>query len=1040
MKTAQRNLLVIILGVLALVSVCFGICAFAPSARAETDAREMKVTNIHWLNTTNVFCIDFDVVESSEQKTNFEGLIGTEGYEAFTDNLLINGMTLPELNESFDGAFRFDVHLNYIPTCGTGKSIYLGFNDDNSVGVLDELFTRGMTLTFKQGFRRPMAQSSAPNGWALETAYEIKSDVTYYLTGGAGSSFALLADDVLVTDADAEIELKIDDSKTINVLAPQGLDVTWESSDQSVATVEGGVVTAHRTGTATITATAGDRVAKFIVYGVEEYFDGTALGFNVSTSLWFAGAWCQISFSNYTLSADLPAGAEFVQIQNFGVHYLNDLESCRSFYDNILINGIPYGQWAVDHRQAINIYLAVPNAIIFNAGGLEYGKADYVITFLRGFSPIDSNGTSLFINENYKLQSSVSIVTSAAVGTGNSGAFSQVTSTSRLVFDQAPAQMTVNGTGTIHAYPITNYTAYLTEGQVKYSSTDPSVVSIDETTGSYTVHKAGTVRIGATFDGVTTYMDYTVPSSVTLDQTSVSLGVGREVTLTPSYPDNLTVEKWESSAPEIATVENGVVHGVADGTATITVTLSNGDTVSCEVVVSTQTTFTLSSDKTTITMKEELGFTTQTNSDSEIEWSVSDATKAVLSRSTGSSNTLTPLGIGTVTVTASLVDEPEFEQEITVTILSTVDLNVTSEKVKAGGTLQLQATVLPSGTQVEFITSDDEVATVDASGLVTADAAGETTITATSVDGQKAECVLTVYEDVLTSVEVIYAPSTDRNIFQIQFTKAPYDKAYIAEHGAHLNLEKIAASENAIPEALSDFFSKIKINGQNFMEYWANARRDYDVNLHIGQLERLFNFCTYERGSDGSIVYPIPDGFTLVLEEGMRLPEMINGEWRDSEYVLDKTYMYEINNYSPSTATVRGVLLDATATLGVGEEKTLNFQINGNQYAAEYLDLSWESSDGAVVTVENGVIKGVKAGTANVTVKLGDFSATCAVTVTAEGGGTTDPGTDPGTQPGDSSGCSGCSGSAGIAGALTLSVCLLAGTAILIVCRKRQNH
>lgn len=44
-------------------------------------------------------------------------------------------------------------------------------------------------------------------------------------------------------------------------------------------------------------------------------------------------------------------------------------------------------------------------------------------------------------------------------------------------------------------------------------------------------------------------------------------------------------------------------------------------------------------------------------------------------------------------------------------------------------------------------------------------------------------------------------------------------------------------------------------------------------------------------------------------------------------------------------------------------------------------DFVWSSDNEAVATVENGIVKGVSAGTANITVTLGDFSAVCAITV-----------------------------------------------------------
>ena len=76
-------------------------------------------------------------------------------------------------------------------------------------------------------------------------------------------------------------------------------------------------------------------------------------------------------------------------------------------------------------------------------------------------------------------------------------------------------------------------------------------------------------------------------TSVTLSSTSASVEVGKNVTLTatvaPTEATNPSVT-WTTSDASIATVSNGVVTGVAAGTATITAT-SDGQSATCTVTV-----------------------------------------------------------------------------------------------------------------------------------------------------------------------------------------------------------------------------------------------------------------------------------------------------------------------------------------------------------------------------------------------------------------------------------------------------------------------
>lgn len=78
-------------------------------------------------------------------------------------------------------------------------------------------------------------------------------------------------------------------------------------------------------------------------------------------------------------------------------------------------------------------------------------------------------------------------------------------------------------------------------------------------------------------------------TGVTLDQSTLTMEVGDEVTLTatvaPANATNKTVT-WSSDDTDVATVDNGVVTAVAAGTCAITVTTSDGSfTATCDVTV-----------------------------------------------------------------------------------------------------------------------------------------------------------------------------------------------------------------------------------------------------------------------------------------------------------------------------------------------------------------------------------------------------------------------------------------------------------------------
>ena len=116
--------------------------------------------------------------------------------------------------------------------------------------------------------------------------------------------------------------------------------------------------------------------------------------------------------------------------------------------------------------------------------------------------------------------------------------------------------------------------------------------------GSWVARHAGYWKLAATAtEGNTsvtaevyvTFKYNTVEGGV-LSNTMLDLEVGKEATLivdfTPldsEYHDYNVA--WSSSDSEVATVEQGKVTAVAEGTATISATLSNGDVLTCEVTV-----------------------------------------------------------------------------------------------------------------------------------------------------------------------------------------------------------------------------------------------------------------------------------------------------------------------------------------------------------------------------------------------------------------------------------------------------------------------
>ena len=289
-----------------------------------------------------------------------------------------------------------------------------------------------------------------------------------------------------------------------------------------------------------------------------------------------------------------------------------------------------------------------------------------------------------------------------------------------------------------------------TDKSVTWTTSDASVASVEN--GKVTALKAGTATITVTTadSGKTATCDVTVKAayvavtSVTLDKTAVEIIAGHDLTLTATVnPDNATDKSvtWTTSDASVASVENGKVTGLTTGTATITVTTTDGSmTAVCEVTVTEQPVVTLKQTAAEMTVGEEITLAASVTIDgTELQWSSSDATVASVT-----DGKVTALKAGTATITVTTADGGSSAScEVTVNAFTGEVTGVTIDKssavLKIGDTLTLTAVITPSNatdTNVTWTSSDATVASV-AGGVVTALKVGTATIAVTTNDGGK---------------------------------------------------------------------------------------------------------------------------------------------------------------------------------------------------------------------------------------------------------------------------------------------------------------
>lgn len=120
------------------------------------------------------------------------------------------------------------------------------------------------------------------------------------------------------------------------------------------------------------------------------------------------------------------------------------------------------------------------------------------------------------------------------------------------------------------------------------------------------------------------------------------------------------------------------------------------------------------------------------DADQAVTWTSSDPSVA----SVDENGWVKAVGEGTATITATVTSDPTLTATCEVTVsewtVESLTLDVDEETIKVGEQLRINATVLPTGHKfdVDFYTSNAEIATVTIGGLVTGVAVGDVTITA----------------------------------------------------------------------------------------------------------------------------------------------------------------------------------------------------------------------------------------------------------------------------------------------------------------------
>ena len=171
-------------------------------------------------------------------------------------------------------------------------------------------------------------------------------------------------------------------------------------------------------------------------------------------------------------------------------------------------------------------------------------------------------------------------------------------------------------------------------------------------------------------------------------------------------------------------------------------------------------------------------------------------------------------------------------------------------------------------------------------------------------------------------------------------------------------------------------FSACKKVGTELVDVVSISIDKTSIQLKVGETVTLSATVNPSNASDKTVTWYSSDASIATVEDG-KIIALKLGTATITAKAGDKTATCSITVVPTEVSSI--ILDKSSASLKVGETVTLIATV-GPEDATDKT-VSWASSDTTVITVSNGVVTAKKLGTATITAKAGDKTATCSITV-----------------------------------------------------------
>ena len=398
----------------------------------------------------------------------------------------------------------------------------------------------------------------------------------------------------------------------------------------------------------------------------------------------------------------------------------------------------------------------------------------------------------------------------------------------------------------------------------------------------------------------------------------------------------------------------------------------------------------ISIDKTSIQLKvgETVTLSATVNpsnaSDKTVTWSSSDASVATVE-----DGKVTAIKIGTATIKAKAGDKTATCSIMVVpTEVSSITLDKSTASMEVGETVTLTATVGPddaTDNTITWTTSDATVATVS-NDVITAKKLGTATIIAkagdktatclimvvptevSSITLDKSSASLKVGETVTLTATVNPSDATDKTV-----TWTTSDATVATVSNGVVTAKKLGTATITAKAGEKTATCSITVIPTPVTSVTLSKT---SASLKVGETVTLTATVNPSDATDKTVTWTTSDATVATVSNGVVTAKKL-GTATITAKAGDKTATCSITVIPTPVSSITLTLLSASLT--VGESVTLSATVG----PVDAIDktVSWSSSDATVANVSNGVVSAKKIGTATITAKAGNKTATCSITV-----------------------------------------------------------